>query len=92
MKQLSSTIKLPMLKLFAKHMSLDEQVRLLSPGFGKKNIDNKQTTKNLSSSSSKKGSKGSGGYYSLAVGTPGRLPKLSRENNNDTTSNKDDLS
>jgi hypothetical protein len=96
MKQLSSTIKLPMLKLFAKHMSLDEQVRLLSQGFWKKkNIDNKQTTKNLSSSSSsssKKGSKGSGGYYSLAVGTPGRLLKLLRENNNDTTTNTDDLS
>jgi hypothetical protein len=95
MKQLSSTIKLPMLKLFAKHMSLEDQVRLLSQGFGKKkNIDNKQTTKNLSSSSSsKKGSKGSGGYYSLAVGTPGRLLKLLRENNNDnTTTNTDELS
>ena len=96
MKQLSSTLKLPMLKLFAKHMSLEEQVRLLSRGFGKKkNIDNKQTTKNLSSSSSssskKKGSKGSGGYYSLAVGTPGRLLKLLHYDNNDTT-NTDEVS
>lgn len=93
MKQLSSTLKLPMLKLFAKHMSLEEQVRLLSQGFGKKkNIDNKQTTKNLSSSSSsKKGSKASGGYYSLAVGTPGRLLKLLRYDNNDTT-NTDEVS
>ena len=98
MKQLSSTLKLPILKLFAKHMSLEEQVRLLSQGFGKKkNIDNKQTTKNLSSSSSssssssKKGSKGSGGYYSLAVGTPGRLLKLLRYDNNCTT-NTDEVS
>ncbi|KAL9179830.1 LOW QUALITY PROTEIN: hypothetical protein ACHAXT_007800 [Thalassiosira profunda] len=58
MKQLSS-LKLPVAKLFAKHMSVEDQVELLK-GVG----------------SNKPGKKGR--YYSLAVGTPGRLLKLLR--------------
>ena len=63
MKQLS-LMKLPIAKLFAKHMNLEDQVELLS-GVG-----------NILGSGGKK--KGGGKCYSLAVGTPGRLLKLLR--------------
>jgi hypothetical protein len=68
MKQLSS-LKLPIAKLFAKHMSVEEQVELLR-GLG-----------NSSSGSSGGKKKGSGKCYSLAVGTPGRLLKLLKHGN-----------
>ncbi len=62
-KQLSP-MKLPIAKLFAKHMNLEDQVELLS-GVG-----------NILGSGGKK--QGGGKCYSLAVGTPGRLLKLLR--------------
>ncbi|KAL7530489.1 hypothetical protein ACHAWF_003399 [Thalassiosira exigua] len=67
MKQLSS-LKLPVAKLFAKHMSVENQAELLrgmgKPGKGRGGGG---------------GGKGGGGRcYSLAVGTPGRLLKLMR--------------
>ena len=68
MKQLSS-MKLPIAKLFAKHMSVEDQVELLR-GLG-----------NSSSGSSGGKKKGSGKCYSLAVGTPGRLLKLLKHGN-----------
>ena len=83
MRQLSS-LKLPVAKLFAKHMSVEDQVGLLR-GYG----GGKSTS---SSSSGKVGGGGVGGkkrgggggkYYSLAVGTPGRLLKLLRHSGRD---------
>ena len=84
MRQLSS-LKLPVAKLFAKHMSVEDQVGLLR-GYG----GGKSTSS--SSSSGRVGGGGVGGekrgggggkYYSLAVGTPGRLLKLLRHSGRD---------
>jgi len=71
MKQLSTTLKLPIAKLFAKHMSVEDQVQLLKGLKGK------------AGGGGGGGSKGGGGRkggrcYGLAVGTPGRLLKLLR--------------
>eukprot|EP00580_Thalassiosira_gravida_P017230 CAMPEP_0201662324 /NCGR_PEP_ID=MMETSP0494-20130426/4440_1 /ASSEMBLY_ACC=CAM_ASM_000839 /TAXON_ID=420259 /ORGANISM="Thalassiosira gravida, Strain GMp14c1" /LENGTH=372 /DNA_ID=CAMNT_0048140653 /DNA_START=52 /DNA_END=1170 /DNA_ORIENTATION=- len=70
-KQLSS-LKLPVAKLFAKHLCLEDQVELLRGG-----------VKNKSGGGGDGGGGGGGGKkrarcYSLAVGTPGRLLKLLR--------------
>eukprot|EP00571_Detonula_confervacea_P017227 CAMPEP_0172311922 /NCGR_PEP_ID=MMETSP1058-20130122/16073_1 /TAXON_ID=83371 /ORGANISM="Detonula confervacea, Strain CCMP 353" /LENGTH=355 /DNA_ID=CAMNT_0013025235 /DNA_START=7 /DNA_END=1074 /DNA_ORIENTATION=+ len=68
MKQFS-TLKLPIAKLFAKHMSVEDQVGLLK-GLGKSG----------NGGGAGMGKKGSvrDKCYSLAVGTPGRLLKLLR--------------
>jgi len=63
MKQLS-TLKLPIAKLFAKHMSVEDQVGLLG-GVAKGGGEDGE-------------SGGKKKMYSLAVGTPGRLLKLLR--------------
>mmetsp|Transcript_25660 Transcript_25660/g.43794 ORF Transcript_25660/g.43794 Transcript_25660/m.43794 type:complete len:384 (+) Transcript_25660:223-1374(+) len=84
MKQLSNTFKLPIAKLFAKHMSVEDQVGLLKDGVGGKGGGG--------------GNKGGGGgnnkkrgrHYSLAVGTPGRLLKLLRHNPNNTANDNND--
>lgn len=83
LKQLSS-LRLPVAKLFAKHMSVEDQAALLSKGFGK---GKKSLLGNVGGGvgrgdGGKKGSK-SGGYYSLGVGTPGRLLKLLRYHRNE---------
>mmetsp|Transcript_25344 Transcript_25344/g.45713 ORF Transcript_25344/g.45713 Transcript_25344/m.45713 type:complete len:343 (-) Transcript_25344:109-1137(-) len=64
MKQLNP-LKLPIAKLFAKHMSIDDQAAILK-GAGKAGGIAKGG----------KGRKNSDRCYSLAVGTPGRLLKL----------------
>lgn len=71
MKQLS-TFKLPVCKLFAKHMNLDEQVELLRGvgGIGGKNGVGSEESHNQKHNGKKKK------CYSLAVGTPSRLLKL----------------
>jgi len=68
MKQLSSEIKLPICKLFAKHMKVEEQAELLCNGVG----GNKNNNQSNGGGNNKKKAK----YYSLAVGTPNRLLKL----------------
>jgi hypothetical protein len=87
MKELSS-LRLPVAKLFAKHIGVEEQVRLLSRGIGGRGGGNNNATTGNASGGGGGGKKrggGSGGggggggkYYSLAVGTPGRLLKLLR--------------
>jgi len=72
MKQLSS-MKLPVAKLFAKHMSVEDQVELLRGVAGQKAGNGIGG----GGGGSKKGSS-NGRCYSLAVGTPGRLLKLLR--------------
>lgn len=69
MKQLSS-MKLPIAKLFAKHMNVEDQVELLS------GVGNSSGGGGGGGGGGKK--KGNGRCYSLAVGTPGRLLKLLR--------------
>jgi len=69
MKQLSSEIKLPICKLFAKHMKVEEQAELLCNGVGGNKNNNNQSN---GGGNNKKKAK----YYSLAVGTPNRLLKL----------------
>ena len=69
MKQLSSEIKLPICKLFAKHMKVEEQAELLCHGVGGNKNNNSQSS---GGGNNKKKAK----YYSLAVGTPNRLLKL----------------
>ena len=64
MKQLNP-LKLPIAKLFAKHMSIDDQAAILK-GAGKAG----------GIATGGKGRKNSDRCYSLAVGTPGRLLKL----------------
>ena len=71
MKQLSSSFKLPIAKLFAKHMSVENQCQLLK-GVG----EGKAGGEGLVGGSQK--GKAKGRCYSLAVGTPGRLLKLLR--------------
>ena len=67
-KQLAA-LKLPVAKLFAKHMSVGEQAALLRGVKGK-----------TAAGGGQKGRKGQAGgrCYGLAVGTPGRLRKLLR--------------
>ncbi len=72
MRQLSS-LKLPVAKLFAKHMSVEDQVGLLR-GYG----GTSPSGVNFGGGGGKKRGGGGGKYYSLAVGTPGRLLKLLR--------------
>jgi hypothetical protein len=74
MKQLSA-MKLPVAKLFAKHMSVEDQVELLKGVTGKKNTGGGGAAGG--GGGSKKGT-ANGRCYSLAVGTPGRLLKLLR--------------
>lgn len=69
MKQLSSEIKLPICKLFAKHLKVEEQAELLCNGVGGNKNNNSQSN---GGGNNKKKAK----YYSLAVGTPNRLLKL----------------
>lgn len=70
MKQLSSEIKLPICKLFAKHLKVEEQAELLCNGVGGSKNNNNQSSNG--GGNNKKKAK----YYSLAVGTPNRLLKL----------------
>jgi len=83
MKQLSS-LKLPVAKLFAKHMSVEDQVALLR-GFGGKSSSSSSYSGKVGGGGvgGKKRGGGGGKYYSLAVGTPGRLLKLLRHNGRD---------
>ena len=71
MKQLSSEIKLPICKLFAKHLKIEEQAELLCNGVGGNKNSNNQSSSNGGGNNKKKAK-----YYSLAVGTPNRLLKL----------------
>lgn len=70
MKQLSA-MKLPVAKLFAKHMSVEDQVELLRGVAGQK-------AGNVIGGGGRKKGSSNGRCYSLAVGTPGRLLKLLR--------------
>ena len=79
MKELSS-LKLPVAKLFAKHMSVEDQVKLLQ-GVGGKSGSNQGGAAAAAGGGGKK--KGRGKCYSLAVGTPGRLLKLLRHGRDD---------
>ena len=81
MKQLSS-LRLPVAKLFAKHMSVEDQVGLLR-GFGGKSSSLGNVGGGGGGGGGKKRGGGGGKYYSLAVGTPGRLLKLLRHNGRD---------
>ena len=71
MKQLSSEIKLPICKLFAKHMKVEEQAELLCNGVGGSKNNNQSSSSGGGGNNKKKAK-----YYSLAVGTPNRLLKL----------------
>ncbi|KAL3798455.1 hypothetical protein ACHAW5_007407 [Stephanodiscus triporus] len=73
MKQLSS-MRLPVAKLFAKHMSVEDQVR-------EGGMPSSCRPGNAGGGGG--GRKGGGKFYSLAVGTPGRLLKLLRHNGRD---------
>mmetsp|Transcript_21464 Transcript_21464/g.45059 ORF Transcript_21464/g.45059 Transcript_21464/m.45059 type:complete len:365 (+) Transcript_21464:55-1149(+) len=78
MKQLS-TLRLPIAKLFAKHMNIDDQVQLLSGGVGKKGLI----------SGDGGGGKGKGNSphkcYGIGVGTPGRLLALLNHGKNESS-------
>lgn len=73
MKQLSTSLKLPIAKLFAKHLSVEDQVELLQGGVKKAKAEDNGEIGNKKGSVGKKHR-----CYSLAVGTPGRLLKLLR--------------
>ncbi|KAL3811681.1 hypothetical protein ACHAXA_010320 [Cyclostephanos tholiformis] len=88
MRQLSS-MRLPVAKLFAKHMSVEDQVGLLRDGYGwkmKSSLFSPPSSLRNEGGGGGRGRDGGGGgggggggkYYSLAVGTPGRLLKLLR--------------
>ena len=87
MKQLSggsNSLKLPICKLFAKHIKLEDQVDLLCYGIG--GGGNSGSGSGADKGTKKKKKK----YYSIAVGTPGRLLKLLQHTNNDDDNNNDD--
>ncbi len=77
MKQLS-TLRLPIAKLFAKHMNVDDQVELLCGGFGKKKGDS-----GIGGRGKEKG-KSSLKCYGIGVGTPGRLLTLLHHGKNES--------
>ena len=92
MKQLSggsNSLKLPVCKLFAKHIKLEDQVDLLCNGIGGGNGGgNGGNSGSGSGGGADKGTKKKKKkYYSIAVGTPGRLLKLLQHTNNDDDDN-----